>query len=350
MIKVKLVGATGYGGVGLVELMLRHPEIEIGVLVAANDTGRAISHFWPHLAGLCDEMVYAGDAPEVADADADVVVYATPDRIGMRLAPQEVAKGRKILDYSGDFRFNGTAVYEEYATRLGLDSNHLASELLPDTVYGLAELHRAEIADSSIVGNPGCYAVACILGLAPAAKGGAVESGSIICDCKTGISGGGKKPKPGFHYPEAYDSSYAYRLTGHQHVMEVERELSLLAGDDIQLTFTPQVVPMTRGIIACLYGTLPEGMNQKKVLALYRAFYQDSPFVRVSDTPSATGHVRGSNFVNLTVACDERTGTLRVISHIDNLVKGQAGSAMQNLNIMFGFDEMSGLDFPGAHP
>ena len=143
MIKVKLVGATGYGGVGLVELMLRHPEIEIGVLVAANDTGRAISHFWPHLAGLCDEMVYAGDAPEVADADADVVVYATPDRIGMRLAPQEVAKGRKILDYSGDFRFNGTAVYEEYATRLGLDSNHLAPELLPDTVYGLAELHRA---------------------------------------------------------------------------------------------------------------------------------------------------------------------------------------------------------------
>lgn len=349
MIKVKLVGATGYGGVGLIELMMRHPEIEIGTLVAASETGKPISHFWPHLSGLCDEMVYSADDPE-ADTDVDVVVYATPDRIGMQLAPDEVKKGRKVLDYSGDFRFNSTELYEDYATRLGIDKNHKAPELLKDSVYGLVELHREEIAEATVVGNPGCYAVACIIGLAPAAQAGVVETGNIICDCKTGISGGGKKPKPGFHYPEAYDSSYSYRLTGHQHVMEVERELSLLAGSDIQLTFTPQVVPMTRGIIACLYGTLPQGVDQKKVLSVYKEFYQSNPFVRVSDEPSATGHVRGSNFVNLTVACDERTGTLRIISHIDNLVKGQAGSALQNLNIMFGFEEKTGLNFPGAHP
>ncbi len=349
MVKVKLVGATGYGGVGLIELMMRHPEIEIGVLIAATETGKPISHFWPHLAGLCDEMVYSADDPE-ADVDADVVVYSTPDGIGMKLAPAEVAEGRKVLDYSGDFRFNSTALYEDYATRLGIDTNHNAPELLNESVYGLVELHREEIAKATVVGNPGCYAVACILGLAPAAEAGVMETGNIICDCKTGISGGGKKPKPGFHYPEAYDSSYSYRLTGHQHVMEVERELSLLAGSDIQLTFTPQVVPMTRGIIACLYGTLPRGVDQKKVLSVYKDFYKSNPFVRVLDTPSATGHVRGSNFVNLTIACDERTGTLRIISHIDNLVKGQAGSALQNLNIMFGFDEMTGLNFPGAHP
>ncbi len=349
MIKVKLVGATGYGGVGLIELLLRHPEIEITTLVAASDTGKPISHFYPHLAGLCDKMVYSADEVEAA-AEADVVVYSTPDKVGMQLAPAEVKKGRKILDYSGDFRFNSTQLYEDYANRLGIDTTHHAPELLKDSAYGLVELHHRKIANSKVVGNPGCYAVACILGLAPAAREGLVETENIICDCKTGISGGGKKPKPGFHYPEAYDNAYAYRLTGHQHVMEVERELSLLAGNSIQLTFTPQVIPMARGIMACLYGSLPQGTTQTKVLSAYKDFYKDNPFVRVSDTPGSTGDVRGSNFVNLTVACDERTGMLRIISHIDNLVKGQAGSALQNLNIMFGLDEMTGLNFPGAHP
>lgn len=349
MIKVKLVGATGYGGVGLIELLLRHPKIEISSLVAANDTGKPISHFYPHLTGFCDMMVYAADAPE-ADADADVVVYSTPDGIGMQLAPAEINKGRRVLDYSGDFRFNSTELYKEYATRLGLPDTHKSPELLEKSVYGLTELHRDRIADAAIVGNPGCYAVACILGLAPAAQEKMLENGKIICDGKTGISGGGKKPKPGFHYPEAYDNTYAYRLTGHQHVMEVERELSLLAGSEIQTTFTPQVVPMARGIMATLYGTLAQGATQNKVLAAYKEFYADKPFIRVSETPSSTSHVRGSNFVNITVACDERTGTLRVISHIDNLIKGQAGSALQNLNVMFGLDEMSGLQLPGAHP
>lgn len=349
MIKIKLVGATGYGGVGLIELLLRHPEIEITTLVAASDTGKPISHFYPHLAGMCDKMVYAADDEE-ADEEADAVVYSTPDGIGMQLAPAEIQRGRKVLDYSGDFRFNSTELYAEYATRQGLDTNHKAPELLQESVYGLAELHRAKIADASVVGNPGCYAVACILGLAPAAREKMIENGKIICDGKTGISGGGKKPKPGFHYPEAYDNTYAYKLAGHQHVMEVERELSLLAGNDIRTTFTPQVVPMARGIMASLYGTLPQGITQAKVLEAYTDFYKDNPFVRVSDIPSSTGHVRGSNFVNLTVACDERTGTLRIISHIDNLIKGQAGSALQNLNIMFGLDEMTGLNFPGAHP
>jgi len=349
MIQVKLVGATGYGGVGLIELLLRHPEIEISTLVAANDTGKPISHFYPHLAGLCDIMVYAADAPE-ADADADVVVYSTPDGIGMQLAPAEIAKGRKILDYSGDFRFNSTELYREYATRLGIPAKHKSPDLLEQAVYGLTELHATEIAGANVVGNPGCYAVACILGLAPAAKENMIEGGKLICDGKTGISGGGKKPKPGFHYPEAYDNTYAYRLTGHQHVMEVERELSLLAGSEIQTTFTPQVVPMARGLMATLYGTLPQGVLQKDVFDAYKAFYTDKPFVRVSDTPSSTSHVRGSNFVNLTVSCDERTGVLRIISHIDNLIKGQAGSALQNLNSMFGLDEMAGLGLPGAHP
>ncbi len=349
MIKVKLVGATGYGGVGLIELILRHPDMEIAALVAATETGRPISSFWPHLKGFCDEMVYGADDAQ-ADVDADVVVFSTPDRIGMQLAPAEVEKGRKVLDYSGDFRFNSPELYGEYAARLGLERQHAAPQLLAECVYGLAELHRKEIAAAPVVGNPGCYAVACILGLAPAAAEGLVEPSTLICDCKTGISGAGKKPKPGFHYPEAYDSAYAYRLTGHQHVMEVERELSLLAGDAIRITFTPQVIPMARGILATVYGRLAPGFSQQQVMEAYREFYRGDPFVRVMENPAATGQVRGSNFVNLTVACDERTATLRIISHIDNLVKGQAGSAMQNLNIMFGLEETAGLWLPGAHP
>ncbi len=349
MIKVKLVGATGYGGVGLIELILRHPEIEISALVAANDTGKPISHFWPHLQGICDLPVYSLDE-DGANVDADIVVYSTPDGVGMQLAPNEVKQGRKILDYSGDFRFNTTDIYTEYARRQGLDTNHKSPELLKDSVYGIAEIHSEKISKATIVGNPGCFAVSCILGLAPASKNKLIECNGIICDCKTGISGAGKKPKKGFHYPEAYDTAYTYKLAGHQHVMEVERELSLLAGKNINLTFTPQVIPMTRGIMSCIYGTLPTGITQEKVFTAYQDFYNGNKFVRVSDKPSSTGDVRGSNFVNLTVACDERTGTFRVISHIDNLMKGQAGSALQNINIMFGLNEMTGLNFPGAHP
>jgi N-acetyl-gamma-glutamyl-phosphate reductase len=351
MIKIKLVGATGYGGVGLVELLLRHPEIEIASLVAANDTGKPISHFWPHLAGLCDEMVYAADAPE-ADREADVVVFATPDRIGMQLASAEVAKGRKVLDYSGDFRFNSTALYEEYAGRLGLNQKHASPELLVQAAYGLAELHREAIAQAPVVGNPGCYAVACILGLAPAAKYKLIDLKSVICDCKTGVSGAGKKPAPLFHYPARYEHMNAYRLAGHQHVCEIEHELGKLAGAELRITFTPQVVPTCRGIMSCLYATLAEGVTPAKVMDAYQVFHKNNHFVCLYDRNQAIGtmHVRGGNFCRLIVDVDEVTRRLRVVSHIDNLVKGQSGNAVQNMNLLFGLPESAGLDTPSRYP
>jgi N-acetyl-gamma-glutamyl-phosphate reductase len=229
---------------------------------------------------------------------------------------------------------------------------HKAPELLKESVYGLTELHRSEIKKARVVGNPGCFAMSCTVGLAPAVKNGLVELAGIVCDCKTGVSGAGKKPAAQFHYPERYDSANAYRLTGHQHVMEIERELSALAGKDVKVTFTPQVIPMTRGILSTLYGRLAAGATQAKVLDAYRITYDKEPFIVVKSFADAvqTGDVRGSNRVILTVACDERTGTFRVVSHLDNLVKGQAGSAVQNLNVMFGLDETLGLGWPGAHP
>lgn len=349
-IRAKIVGAGGYGGIGLIELLIRHPGVRIAALVDVEGQG-PISNMWPHLAGACDLPIVRPDSPE-AKAGCDVVFYCTPDRVGMANAAAEVANGRRVVDFSGDFRAPDEATYAEYARRLGLEQKHLAPQLLKLSAYGVPELHRAAIAKAKVVANPGCFAVGCILGLAPAVREKMVEPDSIICDAKSGVSGAGKKARPQFHYPEVYENTFAYRLTGHQHAMEVETQLGRIAGRAVQVTFTPQVVPMARGILSVLYGRLASGVTQARVLAACRAAYEKEPFVRVYDAPGpgGTAVVRGSNACNLVVACDERTGCFRVLSHIDNLMKGQAGSAVQNMNVMFGLKETLGLDHPGSHP
>ncbi|MHA1570463.1 MAG: N-acetyl-gamma-glutamyl-phosphate reductase, partial [Alphaproteobacteria bacterium] len=203
MVKVKLIGAGGYGGIGMVELLCRHPEAELAALVDVQDVSKKLSDLWPYLKGFCDmELVEPGSAG--AEVDADVAIFATPDGVGQRNAAAEVKQGRKVIDYSGDFRFNDTGVYAEYARRQGLERKHAAPQLLEKSAYGLTELHREEIAAAQVVGNPGCFAVSCTLGLAPAVKEKCVELEGIVCDCKTGVSGGGKKPNALFHYPEQY--------------------------------------------------------------------------------------------------------------------------------------------------
>lgn len=352
MIKVKVVGAGGYGGVGISELLIAHPEAEISALVDVENVGMALSDLYPHLTGHCDYPIVDPGSPE-AGQDVDVVFMATPDGVGMKLAPNEIDRGAKVVDYSGDFRFNTEESYADYAQRLGRDSAHASPELLAGAVYGLAELHRAEITpQTQVIGNPGCFAVSCILGLAPAVKTGLVRPEGIICDCKTGVSGAGKKPHALFHFPARYEHMNAYKLAGHQHVCEVERELGLLGDRELQVTFTAQVVPLCRGIMSTLYGSLQNGGSEKDVVDCYRAFYKDSPFVRIYDSSAAIGsaHVRGTNYCNLLVSVDARTSHLRVVSHIDNLVKGQAGSALQNMNLLFGFPETMGLDRPGLYP
>ena len=350
MIKAKVVGAGGYGGVGITELLNGHPSAEVGVLVDVENVGSAISDLYPHLKGFCDQVIVS---PDQVEGDFDVVFMATPDGVGMKLAAAELEAGTKVIDYSGDFRFNTADSYAAYATRIGLNPEHASPDLLPESVYGVAELHRDDISgDKRIVGNPGCFAVSCILGLSPAAKGKLVSLDSIICDCKTGVSGAGKKPHATFHYPARYDHMNAYKLAGHQHVCEIERELGILAGEDLAITFTSQVVPQCRGIMSTLYGTLKEDLSEAEVLETYQEFYADDPFVRVFNSVAAVGsmHVRGTNYCNLVVSVDERTQRLRIVSYIDNLVKGQAGSALQNMNLLFGLDETTGLDRPGMYP
>jgi N-acetyl-gamma-glutamyl-phosphate reductase len=351
MITAKIIGAGGYGGVGILELLLSHPEVKVKTLISPGSTGQNIASLHPHLDRFCNLDIIDAESAE-AQQPHDVVFMSTPDRVGMKLAQVELDKGAKVIDFSGDFRFNSVDSYAEYARRLDKETMHESPSLLPSSVYGLPELHRNDIKNTSLTGNPGCFAVSCILGLAPAAKENIIDLNGVICDCKTGVSGAGKTPNSAHHYPNRYENMNAYRLAGHQHVCEVERELGLLANKDVTLTFTAQVIPICRGIMSTLYGRVAPGVTEEKALKIYRDFYANEPFVRVYDKDAAIGshHVRSTNFCNLTVSVDERTGILRVVSYIDNLMKGQAGSAMQNMNVLFGFDETAGLDRPGMQP
>ena len=354
MIRAKIIGASGYGGIGIIELLHSHPEAEIATLVAMESVGMPISDLYPHLKGFCDKVVVAPDSPE-AQAPVDVVFMATPDKVGMKYARVELERGAKVIDYSGDFRFNTAEAYAEYARRIGKDPAHEAPDLLAESVYGAPELHRADITPARrIVGNPGCFAISCILGLAPAAKAGLIRPGSIICDCKSGISGAGKKLAAPHHFPNRHEQVNAYKLAGHQHVCEIERELSLLAGVEQTVTFTAQVVPISRGIISTLYADLARPADEAAVLDIYRDFYPESGFVRVFPSASAasigTMQVRGTNYTDIVVSVDARNNRLRIVSIIDNLMKGQAGSALQNMNLLFGLPEKTGLDRIGIYP
>lgn len=349
MIKVKIVGASGYGGVGAIELLTRHPKAEITDIVAIQDVGKKISDVYPHLKGLCDlEIKSLNDARE----KADVVFFSTPDKVGMKEAKIFFDKGAKIIDYSGDFRFNDINAYKEYARRIGKEEYHASEEMIKETTYGLCEIHRDEIKEANVVGNPGCFAVSAILAAYPALKNNFIEKEGIVFDAKTGVSGAGKKANPIYHFPHRYEEMNAYKIAKHQHVMEVERELSLAKEENVEITFTTQVLPIVRGIMTSFYAKIKDGKTYEEILKAYQEFYKNEAFVDVYDENESCSNrsVRGSNKAALWINADRRTNTLIVISHIDNLMKGQAANAVQNMNAMFGLDEKTGLDFPPMYP
>lgn len=347
-IRAAIVGASGYGGCGTIELLLRHPGVEVARLIAQADAGKKISEVFPHLKGHCDLVIDPPDKPNRFD-DIDVVFFSTPDGVGQEQAPAWVEKGIRVIDFSGDFRFADAGTYAGYAERIGKPTEHQAAALLDQSVYGVPELNADEIRTAQIVGNPGCFAIACILGLAPGLSSGTIAAEGLICDCKTGVSGAGKKLNAGFHYPARYENTNAYRIAKHQHIYEIETTLSSFV-DDVKVTFTPHVIPMTRGILTTLYADLTGDFSALE--KAYVEFYQNKPFVNVlgpGDTTS-TMDVRGSNYCNIWLNHDPRTNKAIVVSHIDNLMKGQAGNAVQNMNLMMGFEETMGLDLPGQYP
>ena len=352
MIRARVVGAGGFGGANIIELLTFHPDAQIVSLVDVEGVGRPISAKHTHLKGVCDLAVTAPDDTAWEDS-IDVVFTATPDGVGMTLAEGCLGAGARMIDYSGDFRFNTADAYARYAERIGRDPDHAAAALLPRSVYGLTELHRDEIAKASLVGNPGCFAVSAILGAAPAVRESLIDPHTIICDAKTGVSGAGIKPAQTFHYPLRYENMNAYKIAAHQHNREIERELTLLAGAELRVTLTTQVVPLSRGIMTTVYGQLANSSTTAQQLyEAYADFYKGAPFVRVEPqgTPTSNNDVRGSNLCVLWVNADPFTGRMIIVSHIDNLMKGQAGSALQNMNVMFGLDEGLGLRRPPFYP
>jgi N-acetyl-gamma-glutamyl-phosphate reductase len=348
MKRALIIGATGFGGLGLIEILLRHPGIEIKQLVARKDAGVPVSRVFPHLRGYCELTV---DTPDSIDyAGVDIAFFSTPDRAGMNLVREFINRKIPVVDFSGDFRFTTIDDYTVYARNKGMETTHAAADILPEAVYGLPEINADKIRRARVVGNPGCFAVSMILGLLPATESGIIEGGSIICDGKTGVSGAGKNPGEANFYPQRYENVNTYREGKHQHVVEVENILNSRAKRRSAVLFVPQIVPLNRGILTTMYADITPGLTTEKANEIYSAYYKGKPFVYITDTSPGTTDVRGSNRCAIRVMVHEPTKKLFITSVIDNLLKGQAGNAVQNANLMLGFDETAGLDTPGFYP
>ena len=338
MIRVGILGATGYAGSELVRLLLQHGGVELTMLTSKSYEGQKISEIYPALRGVCD-MVLTSAEPEKVAENCDVVFTALPHGASKEVIPKLYALGLKVIDLSGDYRYNDPAVYEAW-----YNQPHSSPELLEVSVYGMPELHREAIKKTRLIGNPGCYTTCSILGLAPLLKNGVVEPKHIIIDAKSGVSGAGRGLAVDFHFCECTENMKAYKVATHRHTSEIEQELSLLAGTDIVLSFTPHLVPMKRGIYATIYADLKAPKKKEELLKLYHDFYDGEPFIRIYDSGlPESNHVAGSNFVDIGLCVDERLNRVIVVSAIDNLVKGAAGQAVQNMNLLCGFPETQGL-------
>ncbi len=343
-----IIGATGFGGLGLIEILLRHPRLEIKQLVARRDAGKPVSAVFPHLKGFCDLTVHPNE--EIDYNGVDIAFFSTPDRIGMSLIQEFHRRNIPVIDFSGDFRFTNPEDYALYAKNRGLEEKHLSPGLLSETAYGLPEKYAGRIRNARIVGNGGCFAVCMILGLLPAVESGIIASGTIICNGTTGVSGAGKSSGEANLYPQRHENVNTYREGTHQHLVEVENVLNDGGRHAQTVLFVPQLAPLNRGILVASYLDIQKGTDTAEVAALYRDYYREKPFILVSDTSPNTADVRGSNRCIIRPLVDGRTGKLVVISVIDNLIKGQAGNAVQVANIMLGFDETEGLMVPAFYP
>jgi N-acetyl-gamma-glutamyl-phosphate reductase len=346
MLRTQIVGATGYGGLGMIELLLAHPKIRVTSLLAKTDTGQPISTLFPHLRGFCDVRVEEAVADRVG-GDADLVVFATPDGVAMEHAAKLRSAGIAVIDYSGDFRFAAAAEHARYCQNLPAEraKPHICQGLLSETVYGMPELFRPQIKAARLVGNPGCFAVAMVLGLIPVLEAGVVEPGSLIVDGKTGVSGAGKKPSNVNHFPERNENLTPYRVAAHQHGVEAAAVLERATGARIGLTFVPHLLPITRGLLCTIYAQLRRPLGTDEIFDVFAERFRGEPFVRVlpGGVMPVVKAVVGSNMCDIGVIVDAPNDRVVIAVAIDNLLKGQAGVALQNINLMFDFDERLGL-------
>lgn len=343
--RVAVIGASGYTGVELLRLLVGHPEFVLSCVTSRQFSGQRVDEVFPSLAGQCD-LHFEDFIPAEVAAISDVALTALPHQTAMEVIPLLLDLGVKVIDLSADYRLKDAVVYEQWYQA------HTSPELLKEAAYGLPELFREQIVGSRLVANPGCYPTSVALGLAPLLAAKTIDLSTLIIDSKSGTSGAGRGTKLGSLYCEVNEGFKAYGVASHRHTPEIEQSLGILAGEAIQVNFTPHLLPVNRGILSTCYASLLHSASTDRIVELYQEYYADEFFVRVGPTGSLPNinQVAGTNFCDLGIVADQRTGRVIVVSVIDNLVKGAAGQAIQNLNLLSGLPEKTGLCALSAYP
>jgi N-acetyl-gamma-glutamyl-phosphate reductase len=335
MIRVAIFGASGYSALELIKLLLRHPEVEITTLTTRQTDARHVSEVHPALANRLELRLENLSTGQVAER-ADCVFCCLPHGASAAAVAEFLPRRKRVIDLSADYRLNDPA---EYAKWYGIE--HPDPQRIEEAVYGLPELYRDQIKTASLIANPGCYPTSAILALAPLLRAGAISPDGIIIDSKSGVSGAGREPRSHLHFPECNESVSAYGVGTHRHMPEIDQVLSNVTGSTVRVVFTPHLIPMDRGILTTCYAEPTGEVSDDSLLAILQGFYAREPFVRVSKSLPGTKHVAGTNFCDITAR--NLRGRVVVISAIDNLVKGASGAAVQNFNVMYGFEEITAL-------
>lgn len=334
IMNVSVVGATGYSGAELMRILSHHRQVKIAHAVSKSFAGQKMSDIFRSFAS-CDYTLEEMDFDNIC-MDSEIVFTCLPHGTSSEVVPELLSRGVKVIDLSGDFRYNDVSIYEKW-----YKTEHKAKQLLDKSVYGMPEIYRDKIKDAQLIGNPGCYTTSAILALSPLLNAGLINSESIIIDAKSGVTGAGRSAKLPLIYSEVNESFKAYGVATHRHTSEIEQELSIAAGKEVALSFTPHLLPIKRGILSTIYADTTA--TEQQIQKAYE-IYKDEPFVQVVDGLPEIKHVAGSNNCFIGFKLDERLSKLIIVSCIDNLVKGAAGQAVQNMNIMFGFNEEEGLN------
>ena len=346
MLRVAIIGATGYTGAELLRLLNRHPKVILSAVTSERQVGKPIAQLFPHIYNAPDLICESFDL-EALSQKADFFFLALPHTKGMGIVDPLIENGKKVVDLSADFRLRDPDLYARW-----YNTPHEKPVLLKKSVYGLPEIYRDQIKQSDLVANPGCYPTAALLGLAPLLKNFWIDPSSIIIDAKSGISGSGRNPQLPTLFSEANESLSAYKVLNHRHQPEIDQEVSALAGSSFSVTFVPHLVPMTRGILTTIYAKMTSSINSRNLREQFLSFYKTEPFIRIlpEGTWPNTGNVRGSNVCHIGITVDQDSERVIVVTAIDNLVKGASGQALQNMNLMMGFEESLSLHDSALFP